>query len=145
MLDTIESKINKKQAIYLDWTIDLLLYIVILNLFAQYSPNIYFDSFLMSIFTAFVLKVILVLIGSLEHRITNFFNSKGTKLMKAIGIALAFFILFTSKFLILEIIDIIFKDKVEIYGFVTLIFMILAMILSRIALQKVYINIGDKN
>lgn len=134
------AKKHTKKEIFVDWTLDLLIYIVILNLFAQYSSAIYFETFTISIFTAFVLKALLNLIIGFEHSVANFFSRFKGKFAKYTSYVTAFLILFLSKFLILEVIDIIFGEKVEIYGFVILV----AMIITMIATRKIIVHIYNK-
>lgn len=127
---------NKK--VFLDWTTDLLIYITILNLFAQYSSSIYFETFTISILTAIVLKALLVLIVDLEHSVLKYFKKKQGEIYKYIGGISMFLILFLSKFVILEIIDILFRERVEIKGFIPLVAMIITMIATRKILEKIY-------
>lgn len=129
---------TRKKQVFLDWTMDLLIYITILNLFAEYSSSIYFETFTISILTAVVLKALLVLIIDLEHSVTKYFKKKKGDIYKYLNIIIAFLILFLSKFVILEIIDILFREKVEIEGFIPLVAMIIAMIATRKILDKIY-------
>lgn len=130
--------LSKKQATFVDWTIDLLIYIVILNLFAEYSSAFYFDTFTITIFTAVVLKGLLKVIISLEHKVSHFFKQKEGEIYRYLNIIIAFLILFLSKFLILEVIDIIFGPRVEIYGFIPLVVLIITMIVTRKILELIY-------
>ena len=129
---------HTKKEMFVDWILDLLIYIVILNLFAQYSSSIYFETFTISIFTAIVLKALLNIIVNFEHSIADFFKRFKGKFAKYTYYVTAFLILFLSKFLILEIIDIIFGEKVEIYGFIVLVAMIITMIVTRKVIERIY-------
>ncbi len=135
------SKLNRRQEIYVDWSLDLLLYIVILNLFAEYSDAFYFETFTVTILTAIVLKAFLILIMSLEHRVTSYYKKKEGKIYKYLNIISAFLILFLSKFVILEAIDIIFRHRVDIYGFIPLVVLIITMIAARKLMEFVYKNL----
>ena len=48
----IQGTTTRRQEIFLSWTSDVLIYIVVLNLFVEYNPKIVIDSFTISIFTA---------------------------------------------------------------------------------------------
>ena len=61
--------VTRSQALFASWVTDVLLYIVILNLFVQYVPKVVTESFTISIFTAVVLKLLIEVIARLEHRI----------------------------------------------------------------------------
>ena len=131
---------NKKEA-FVDWILDLLIYIVILNLFAEYSNAIYFESFTISIFTAVVLKALLNVIVSFEHHVADFFKRFKGSFAKYTYYITAFLILFFSKFLILEVIDIIFRDRVDIHGFIPFVAMIITMIVTRKVIERIYKNL----
>ena len=78
--------------------------------------------------TAVLLKVMLVLLGGVEHRVTQYFKAKETPWATAIGAVLVFGILFGGKLLILEVVNLVFGDRVELGHFVELVALILTMI-----------------
>ena len=133
--------INAKKQTFIDWTLDLLIYIIILNFFAEYSSSIYFETFTISVLTAIVLKILLVWVISLEHSVLSYFGKKKQNIYKYINIIVVFSILFFSKFLILEVIDILFGPYVEIKGFIPLVAMIIAMIVTRKVVEAIYKNL----
>lgn len=134
----LKTAASKNQKIYLSWIFDLLIYIVILNLFVEYNSNVYIDGFTLSIFVAIVFKILLFLIFELEHKVSHFFKSFESILGKSLNIISAFAILFLSKFVILEIIDFLFGKYVEINGLITIILIILTMIITRKVLEDIY-------
>lgn len=138
MEENYPSKLNKRQLIFLDWVFDVFIYTIVLNLFAQYSEDIYFETFTISLLTAIVLKAIMFVIIGLEHRVTKYFNKKEGQIFKVLNVIIVFLILFLSKFVILEIIDIVFREKVEIYGFIPLVAMIITMIVVRKGIERIY-------
>ena len=54
-----------------------------------------------------------------------------------------FSILFLGKLFILEAVDFVFGDHVELGHFIEIVTLILAMMLSRLALQKIYEWLGS--
>ncbi|MFC1649499.1 hypothetical protein ACFL2C_02160 [Patescibacteria group bacterium] len=132
------TKPNKRQSQYLDWTIDLLIYIVILNIFIEYSWGFYIDSFTISIFTAFVLKASMGIVMRAEHRVSGFFKKRSGKYNRFLHILSVWGIIFLSKFIILEVIDIIFGTHVEIRSFISLILLIVTMMVTKKILETVY-------
>ncbi len=133
--------ISSKKQTFMDWTLDLLIYIVILNFFAEYSSSIYFETFTISVLTAIVLKILLVWVISLEHSVSAYFGKKKQDIYKYINLIVAFSILFLSKFVILEIVDILFGTYVEIKGFIPLVAMIITMIVTRKVIDSIYKNL----
>lgn len=138
MEEELKPAINKNQRTYLDWIFDLLIYIVVLNLFVEYSSSVYIESFSLSILVAIVFKILLYVLFELEHKVSHFFKSLESKLGNTLNVVVSLTILFLSKFVILEVIDFLFGKYVEIKGFVTVVLIIVAMIASRKILEKVY-------
>ena len=137
----IKDKQSKRQLIFMDWTLDLLIYIVVLNFFAQHWDAFYFENFTYSVLTAIVLKAFLVIILSFEHHVADFFKRYKSTFSRYVYYFTTFSILFFSKFIILEAINIIFGHKVDIYGFIPLIVLIIALIVSRKLIEYIYKNL----
>ena len=75
-----EVTITRRQEIYVSWAKDVLIYIIVLNLFVEYNANIVIDSFTISIFTAIVLKILLEIILRFEHVVGDFFKARPGKI-----------------------------------------------------------------
>ena len=67
---------TRRQMIFFSWTKDVLIYVVVLNLFVEYVEAVVIDSFTISILTAILLKALLDLILGLEHRVDHFFEAR---------------------------------------------------------------------
>jgi cell division protein FtsL len=130
--------VSRQQSLFISWATAVLLNIVVLGLFVEYSDSIVIDSFTIAIFAAVVLKALVDVTLGLEHRARNFFRRRGGTVNRVLGIVTAMAILFSSKFVILEVIDIIFKDDVEIDGFIPLVLLIITMIVAERVVQVVY-------
>ena len=136
------------QSAFTSWTTAILLNIVVLGLFTEYADSIVIDSFTIVIFAAIVLRALLAVTLRLEHGVRNFFANRGGAVNRVIGVVAAVAILFSSKFVILEVIDIIFGEHVEIHGFIPLVLLIITMILTERTVQAIYdrlayLRIGD--
>ena len=66
---TMQVTITENQQRYMSWTSDVLVYIVVLNLFVEFVDAIVIDSFWISILTAVLLKALLDVVIRLEHRV----------------------------------------------------------------------------
>lgn len=133
---------TRAQQRFASWVADVLVNIVVLNLFVEFVDTIVIDSFWISILTALLLKLLLDAVLGLEHRVAAFFKARGGVVNKALGLASVFAILFLSKFVILEAVDIVFGDHVELGHFIEIVVLIVAMIVARVALQTVYERLG---
>ena len=119
------------------------LYIVVLNLFVEYVPKVVTESFTISIFTAVVLKLLIDAIARLEHRVRDWFKRREGSGWRAFGLVTMFSILFFSKFVVLEVIDIVFGDRVTLGGFIEVALLVLTMILARLGLTWAYRRLGE--
>ena len=141
--NTKEAMITRAQKIFLSWTKDVLIYIVVLNLFVEYNSKIVIDSFTISIFTAILLKILLEIILKFEHLVAEFFKSRPGKLSNFLRIFATWMILFFSKFLILEVVDIVFGEHVELGKFLDVILLVIALMVARGLVQWIFISLGE--
>jgi hypothetical protein len=136
---------TRRQLIFFSWTKDVLIYVVVLNLFVEYVDKIVIDSFTISILTAILLKALLDLILGLEHRVAHFFETRPGNLSKFLRIMSTWLILFLSKFLILEAVDLVFGDHVELGNFVHVLSLVIALMVAREAVQRIYVALGSSD
>jgi len=134
---------NHRQKVFISWTLAVLLNIVVLGLFEEHFDGIVIDSFTILIFTALVLKALLEVTLAIEHHVHDFFAGRAGRFSRALGYATMFAILFSSKFAILEIINLIFRDHVELHGFIPLVSLIITMILAERAVTWIYARLAD--
>lgn len=132
---------RERQQIYVGWVLDLLIYTVILNLFVQYVDDFYIETFALSLLVALALKVMLVIVGKFEHVVKRWFEKQNGDVFDYLQQITLVTILFLSKFLILEVIDLLFGHKVDLHNIPALILMIIAMIATRKILEKIYRNL----
>ena len=134
--------ITRAQYTYVTWYVDILIYTVVLNLFAEYVEAIWIESFTISLLTAILLKALLALIGRFEQRVHHYFAQKEGTGWKVLGLVTIFSILFLSKFLILEIVDLVFGDRVELGHFIEVVVLIISMIVARALADWIYKRLG---
>ena len=63
--------------------------------------------------------------------------------LSLLGVAAVFSILFISKFVVLEIIDLIFGERVSLGGFIQVALLVITMILARRSVTWAYRRLGD--
>ncbi len=142
--NTREVTITRRQEIYISWAKDVLIYILVLNLFVEYSANIVIDSFTISIFTAIVLKILLEIVFKFEHLVGDFFKARPGKVSNFLRIISMWLILFLSKFLILEVIDLIFGEHVELGKFLDVIILVISLMVAREIFDRIYRALGER-
>ena len=129
---------TKQQLVFFSWTKDILIYIIVLNLFVEYNAKVIIDSFTISIFTATLLKVLLEIILKLEHKVSATLSA-----YQVLRIFFVWLILFGSKFLILEVVDIVFGEHVELGKFLDVIVLVITLMVAREIFQQIYLALGD--
>ncbi|WP_291412887.1 hypothetical protein [Actinophytocola sp.] len=111
--------------------VDVLVYVVVLNLFVEYFPRVLSETFTLSLLTAALLKGILEVVVAAKNRIKARFKAASTPIGKVTAAAMLWVVLFGSKFLVPEAIDLVFGDRVSLGGFFSVTLLILTLLLSR--------------
>ena len=139
---------TNKQRLFVRYFTAILIDLVVLNLFVEYSEKVEIDSFTTSLLAAILLQVLLKLTIALEHRVAAFFKARGGGWNTFLRWFFAWLVLFGSKFVILEAITLAFGDKVRFHGIfhgiVTLIVVIIAMLVAEEIIVRIYRRLGDK-
>lgn len=115
--------------------IDVFVYVVVLNLAVEYVPAVISEGFTLSLLTAVLLKVALEVVILLKGRIVAGFRAASTRRAKAIiGIAL-WVVAAGSKFVVLELVDLVFGDAVSLGGFFSVTGLIVVLLVSRAGIR----------
>ncbi len=141
---TAPRTITSAQARFISWVSELLVDIVMLNLFVEFVHNVVIDSFAISILTAVLLKLMVDAVKGLEQRVSAYFAAKPGTGAKVLRIAGVWTILFLSKFVILEVVNVVFGDHVELGGFLEVAGIVVAMLAVNGGLQHVYRRLGAR-
>ena len=140
---------TKRQHLFFEYIFLILVDLTILNLFAEFFPNVYIESFSISLLVAMMLQLMLKFTMSLEHKISTYFkNKKGTqaKILRFLSI---WAILFLSKLLILEAISFIFETSMvfsgRVHGLISFIVVITTMVIAEQLLRYIYRSLGKRD
>lgn len=134
---------NRYQKIYLEWLVDVLAYIVVLNLLTEQFQAFYVYSFTTSILVALSMKLILVPIVYLKLKVGAYWKTKEGWPYKVLGLFSKFAILFSSKFVVLAYLDFKYREYVKIEGFVSITILILLLMLTGKLLSFIYDYLGS--
>ena len=111
--------------------IDAFVYVVVLNLAVEYVPSVISEGFTLSLLTALLLKVALEVVMLLKSRIVARFRSATSRPTKAaIGVTL-WVVAAGSKFVVLELVAVVFGDAVSLGGFISVTLLIVVLLTSR--------------
>ncbi|MCP3895681.1 MAG: hypothetical protein GY706_13795, partial [Bacteroides sp.] len=86
---------------------------------------------------------------ALERRVANYFNSKSGSMAKFLRWFCAWLILFGSKFVMLEAINLLFGDRVlftgPLDGVIAFILVVVVMVVVEGIAARIYRSLADKN
>ena len=116
--------------------VDIFVYVVVLNLFVEYLPQVISESFTLSLLTAVLLKGVLEVVVLAKNRVKTRFRQASTPIGKVAAGFLLWVVLFGSKFLVLEAVNLVFGSRVSLGGFFSVTLLILVLLLSRAGVRR---------
>ncbi|MEA2001503.1 MAG: hypothetical protein U9N84_06415 [Actinomycetota bacterium] len=134
--------VSARQVRFIHYSLLVLVDLTVLNLFVTFWDRIVIDSFPISMFTAALLQVLLHATVAIEHRIGHYFQSRPGRGAVILKVLAGWAVLFGSKFVILEIVDIIFGDHVDLGGLVPFIALVIALLASEKIITRIYEALG---
>jgi len=125
---------SKRQQLFFKYSFFILVDFTVLGLFSQYWELVYIESFSTALLAAVLLQILLQITIAIEHRVASRFKDKpGIKAKIQRGLA-AWAILFGSKLVILEAINISFGSSVlfsgPVHGLVAFIVVVVGIIVA---------------
>ena len=121
---------------------EVLVDVVVLNLYVEFVHTIVIDSFYISVLTALLLKLMVDAVKGLEQAVSAYLAAKEGAAWKPIRWAAVWLILFLSKFVILEAVNFVFGDHVELGSFFEIVALIVTMLAANAALLAIYRQLG---
>jgi len=137
------------QRLFVRYFTAILIDLLVLNLFVEYSKKVSVDSFTTSVLAAVLLQILLKVTIAIEHRVGAYFKAKPGALMKFLRYFCAWLVLFGSKFVILEALTFAFGDKVRFegrfHGLLTLIVVVVVMLIAEEVIVRIYRRLGNSS
>src|SRR5262249_40879767 len=96
--------------------VDVFVYVVVLNLFIEFVPKVLSETFTLSLLTAVLLKAVLEVVLVVERRLKTRYRHATTRRGKIVTAVLLWSVLVASKFAVLEVVDLVFGDRVSLGG-----------------------------
>ena len=124
-------------------TLNILVNVVVLNLFVEFADAVVIDSFWISVLTAVLLTVMIGVLSKFEHRIHHFFFERHS--WKVAGGLVIWLVLFGGKFVMLEVVDIVFGDHVSLGHLLEVILIVVAMMVAGQLMQTIYDRLGPSD
>jgi hypothetical protein len=116
--------------------VDVFAYVVVLNLAVEYFPSVISEGFTLSLLTAVLLKIALELVLSLKASLIGRLRTAATPTGKVVAALLVWLVAVGSKFVVLELVNVIFGDAVSLGGFISVSLLVLALLASRSLVRR---------
>ena len=137
---------SDRQRLFMRYFTAVLIDLVVLNLFAEYSDKVFVDTFTTSLLAAIVLQVLLKATIWVEHLVMDFFKGRPGAWMTFLKYFFAWVVLFGSKFVILEALQMAFGTSVRFegrfHGLIVLIVVVVVMLLAEELVVRFYRWLG---
>jgi hypothetical protein len=142
----IAGSYTTQQQLFVRYFNAILIDLTVLNLFDEYWGLVVIESFTISLLAALLLQVLLQITLRIEHRIAAYFKSKPGTSAKVMRVMSAWAVLFGSKFVILEAINMAFGDQVlfmgPYHGIVAFIAVIVVMLVAELTVLRINKRLG---
>ena len=120
--------------------VDLFVYVVVLNLAVEYVPAVISEGFTLSLLTALLLKVALEVVIAVKNRILARLRAATTRPTKAAAALSLWLVAVGSKLVVLELVNLVFDDRVSLGGFVSVTLLVLALLAARGAVRRLLVD-----
>lgn len=123
--------------------VDVFVYLVVLGLFIQLLPAVISETFILALLTAILLKLVLELVLRVKKLIIRRVRDAQTRTARAINAIALLLVLPGSKFLVLELVALVFGDAVYLGGFFQVTALIIALMLARGGVRRLFPPAAD--
>ena len=124
--------------------VDVFVYVVVLNLAAEYVPMVITETFTVSLFTALLLKLVLEGVVWAKDRVKRRFKAAQTRVAKVLAGLLLWALMVGSKFVVLELVAFFFADRVSLGGFFSVTGLILVLLVARLGVRRLLATDGPE-
>ena len=132
---------SSRQRWFIRYLICILIDLVVLNLFVEYSSWVIINSYTVSIFAAVLLQVLLKLTLVFEHWLADYWKAKSGGWATFMRWFTAWLVLFGSKFVILGAIDLVFGNRVDFGGPFHGVVIIIVVLFAMLAAEELVVRI----
>ncbi|GAB2454571.1 putative signal transduction protein with EAL and GGDEF domain [Conyzicola lurida] len=111
--------------------VDVFVYLVVLGLFTQIFPAVISETFVLALLTAILLKVVLEVVLLVKKRTIERIRMSRLPVVRIANVVVLLLVLPGSKFLVLELVALVFGDSVYLGGFFQVTALIIVLMLAR--------------
>jgi len=129
-----------RQRLFMLFFVGMLIDLVVLGLFAEYSDKVHVDSFTTTLLAAVVLQILLKVTIAAEHRVLARFKGKEGAAWKGLKYFTAWLILFGSKFVILEALSFVFGESVRFEGVLHGLVWVIIVVVTMVVIEELVVR-----
>jgi hypothetical protein len=133
---------SDRQRLFLLYFVGMLIDLVVLGLFDEYSDKVFVDSFTTMLLAAILLQLLLKATIAIEHRVAAYWKQKPGGFNTFMRFFCAWLVLFGSKFAILEALSFAFEKDVHFsgvwHGIIWLIIVVVTMVIAEEVVVRIY-------
>lgn len=129
--------VSKKQQLFREMLIGTLMYSVVLGFFNDYTDILHTRSYSTTFALAIVLQLLTYATLIIKKQVVKNSKLKSGKKGRALLIFGVWAVLFISKFVFLWVIGIIFRDSVQIEGFINIMLVVLTMLIIQKIIESI--------
>jgi hypothetical protein len=116
--------------------VDVVVYVVVLNVAIEYVPSVISEGFTLSLLTAVLLKLSLELVLVVKAKALTRVRGATTVHAKLAAAVLLWATAAGSKVVVLELVNVVFGEAVSLGGFVSVTLLVVSLLLSRAAVRR---------
>jgi hypothetical protein len=129
---------SKNQQLFLDMFVGTLIYAAVLGFFNDYTDILTTSSYSVTFALAIVMQVLTFLTFRLKDVVAGWFKGRPGKAAKVGLVFGVWFVMFSSKFVFLAVIELVFSQDVTVSGFIGLLIVIITMTVVQKLADVVY-------
>ncbi len=134
---------NTRQLLFKEMFVGTLIYAVVLGFFNDYTAIVYAKSFSFIFYTAVVLEILTYLTFLLKDKVMEWLKNRQGMIYIILMFFCVWLVVFFSKFVFIWVIDVIFGNYINIYGFFGILIIVLCVTIINKLADKVFIELGD--
>lgn len=136
------SNFSPQQLAFQELFIGTLIYVAVLGLFNQYTTIVYANNFSTILFASVVLQILTYAAFWLKGRIVSWLKDKEGKAYRILMFFCVWMVMFTSKFVFIWVLDIIFGAYIRVNGFFGILLVVACVTLVHRVAYQIFHRLG---
>lgn len=120
--------------------VDVLVNLTVLSLFVQFAPTVISESFVVSLVTAVLMKLVLELVVPMKQFFFRRFRTAATSYPRIVAVGSFLVVSFAGRYLLIKLTELVLGDAVHLGGFWEVTMLIVTLIGARWAVRRVLLD-----